>query len=95
MTLLTAEEVAELLHVALITVYKWTAQNKIPHVHLSPKCVRYPLNLLQEWIDAKAHNVEFVEAGKIKTRKEKPRRNGFCKSNIDCIIESVKREVMG
>ncbi len=96
--MLLCNEVADLIHVGRITIRKWTCEGKIPHVHLSPRCVRYPEDLIREWIVGKTHVAESYEAAKqIKpTRKKKfRRRNAAFGGEVDTIIERVKREVMG
>ena len=46
--LLTAEELAERLHVRPSTVREWARRGRIPTVRLSPKVVRYDLSAVVE-----------------------------------------------
>ena len=62
--LLTAEELAERLHVRPSTVREWARRGKIPTVRLSPKVVRYDLSAVVESVGQarrKAKGVQHAE----------------------------------
>ena len=48
--LLTAEEVADLLHVALATVRSWTSEGKIPFYRVGGRAVRYDRVEILDWL---------------------------------------------
>lgn len=48
--LLTPQEAAEALAISARKLWGMTASGEIPHVKLG-RCVRYPVNELQRWID--------------------------------------------
>jgi excisionase family DNA binding protein len=48
-SLLTTEEAAELLGVAVKTIQTWVADRYMPFVKLSTKCLRFDRNDLEQW----------------------------------------------
>ena len=44
-------ETAEFLGVKRGTLYSWVSRNRIPYIRYGPRCVRFDLNELQDWID--------------------------------------------
>ncbi len=51
---LTYDEVREYLGLESIsTIEKWVAAGKIPFTRISPKCVRFPKALLDEWLKSR------------------------------------------
>lgn len=48
--LLTIREVAEILKLAVGSVYHLVSQNRIPHLHLSKRCLRFRRGSIQAWI---------------------------------------------
>jgi excisionase family DNA binding protein len=52
--LLTTGEVAALTGFSEGTIRHWTSQNRIPHVRISARCVRYTVEAIQAWVAEKA-----------------------------------------
>ena len=52
-TLLTAEQVADLMQLDLSTIKKWTAKRKIPHYKIGNKAVRYDPKRIARWLNGK------------------------------------------
>jgi len=48
--LLTIREVAEILKLAVGSVYQLVSQHRIPHVYLSKRCLRFRRGSIQAWI---------------------------------------------
>ncbi len=48
--LLSYRQVSDVLGVKLGTVYSWVSRNRIPHIKLGPRCVRFDAELLQDWV---------------------------------------------
>lgn len=48
--LLTIHEVAEMLKLAVGTVYHLVSQQRIPHLHLSKRCLRFRRGSIRAWI---------------------------------------------
>jgi excisionase family DNA binding protein len=57
--LLTIREVSQLTRLAVGTLYRFSAEHRIPVVHLSRRCIRFRLSDLQRWIQQ--HSAEANE----------------------------------
>ena len=51
--LLRPKEIADLLGVAIKTIYKWTCAGYIPHYKISGGTVRYKASVCEAWLKAK------------------------------------------
>jgi excisionase family DNA binding protein len=51
--ILTAVEAARLLRISRAQVYTLTAAGQLPHVRVSPRCVRYRRGALLAWFEAR------------------------------------------
>ena len=51
--LLTPHEIADVLGVAVSTIYQWTHEEYIPHVKLG-RFVRFRVSEVQKWLDRKS-----------------------------------------
>lgn len=51
-TLMTVEDVASYLKVAVQSVYRWASQEKIPHLKVGGS-LRFDPNEIQEWLNKK------------------------------------------
>ncbi len=51
MKLLGYEEAASLLGVKKGTMYAWVHQNRVPHIRLSQRCVRFDRAELEAWVE--------------------------------------------
>lgn len=51
--LLTVGEVAELTGFAEGTLRHWVSEKRIPVVRISPRCVRFRLSDIEEWLEGK------------------------------------------
>lgn len=56
--LLTVQQVAELIQVAPITIYKWISAGKIPYTKLPSGSVRFDPDKLQNWINNRTVRVK-------------------------------------
>lgn len=52
--LLTPEEVAGYLQVAVKTIYKWSSEGTIPAVKISSRCVRFNVAQVDKWLVKKS-----------------------------------------
>ena len=57
--LLTPKQAAEALAISPRKLWAMTALGKIPHVRLG-RCVRYPVNDLQRWLDSRRQGADSV-----------------------------------
>lgn len=52
--LLSIDELSEILGVTKSTIYSWTSRNKIPHIKLSKRLLKFRKNDIEAWIAKKA-----------------------------------------
>jgi excisionase family DNA binding protein len=57
--LLSYEQAAKLLNIKLGTLYCMVAQQRIPHIRLGKRLVRFPRTALQSWLEE--HSVAIPE----------------------------------
>ena len=50
--LLTVHEVARILNLAVGSIYHLVSQGRIPHVHLSSRCLRFRRDSIRVWINS-------------------------------------------
>jgi excisionase family DNA binding protein len=48
-----AKDIAQLANVTLQTVLKWARENKIPHHRISARCLRFSVEEVNAWLQAK------------------------------------------
>jgi excisionase family DNA binding protein len=93
--LLDIDEVSEMLGVTKATIYSWTSKNKIPHVKLSKRLLKFKEQEIRDWIAGKTVNVNsahLAEKGKMHNRTTTPRQLGG--DDIESIIRNAKEEVL-
>lgn len=68
MRLLNIDEVSVMLGVSKATIYLWTSQNKIPHIKLSKRLLRFREADIISWIAQKSvnHIPDSLRAGRSK-----------------------------
>ena len=52
--LLTIRELSKLTQLAVGTLYRLSAEGRIPTVHLSARCIRFRLSDYRRWVESKA-----------------------------------------
>lgn len=55
--LLTIEELAEQIQVSKHTLYKWVAANKIPHIPMPNRAVRFDPVAIEKWLKSRTITV--------------------------------------
>ena len=88
-------EVSEMLGVTKATIYSWTSQNKIPHIKLSKRLLKFREKEIKDWIADKAVVVDSArptERRKTRTRTITPQQLGG--DYIESIIRNAKKEVL-
>ena len=53
--LLDIDDVSEMLGVTKATIYSWTSQNKIPHIKLSKRLLKFREREIMAWVVAPGH----------------------------------------
>jgi excisionase family DNA binding protein len=93
--LLDIEEVSEILGVTRATIYSWTSRNRIPHVKLSKRLLKFREKEIMDWIAQKS------VATKPKPHAEKKKANPRSKmpsppqkEYIERIVRNAKEEVL-
>jgi len=85
---LDIDELSEILGVTKATIYSWTSQNKIPHIKLSKRLLKFREGEIREWINMKSIQAEVSPV---------VRKNNRFKSSddyIERIITNAKEEVL-
>lgn len=57
-SLITYKEAAALLGVPMGTLYSWVSQNRVPHVRLANRMVRFDRVALEAWLDRRRVDVQ-------------------------------------
>jgi len=60
--LLTYKTVAEMLDVKVNTIYWWVHTNRIPHVRLGPRCVRFESDAIVDWLAKHRSTLDLMSA---------------------------------
>ncbi|MBI5641550.1 MAG: helix-turn-helix domain-containing protein [Nitrospirae bacterium] len=90
--LLDIDDVSEMLGVTKATIYAWTSQNKIPHVKLSRKLLKFRGDEIKAWIVAKS-----ISTDTCRPPEQFRRPETFISDHedfIERIISNAKQEVL-
>jgi len=90
--LLSIDDLTEMLGVTKATIYSWTSQNKIPHIKLSKRLLKFRENDIIDWISKKSINAESSAVDKQNHRTRhaiSPRHDG-----IERIISNAKEKIL-
>lgn len=93
--LLNIDELSEMLGVTKATIYSWTSQNKIPHIKLSKRLLKFREEDIMEWIAKRSVNGDTTQL----YSENKKRRNPRASINLhdECIerfVRNAKEEVL-
>ncbi len=88
--LLNIDELAEMLGVTKATIYSWTSQNKIPHIKLSKRLLKFREDEILKWIEDRS-----VRQGpEVQERKRMKKFQRLNDDRVKEIVETAKREVL-
>jgi excisionase family DNA binding protein len=92
--LIGIDEVSEMLGISKATVYSWTSQNKIPHIKLSTRLLKFREQEITDWIAQKSVGTDTDKVGDEKQHKRC--KTGFDPNDEDVeeIINDAKNEVL-
>ncbi len=90
--LLNVDELVMLLGVTKATIYSWTSQNKIPHIKLSKRLLKFREDEIIRWVEDKSVRDGL---GRVQGHKRTKRFRGLNDDRIKEIVETAKREVLG
>ena len=93
--LLSIEDLVEILGVTKATIYSWTSQNKIPHIKLSKRLLKFKEKDILKWLDRKSVSTDFSHLSQVsrKVRHPKVSHNSH-DDNIEKIISDVKKKIL-
>lgn len=90
--LLDIDDVSEMLGVTKATIYSWTSQNKIPHIKLSKRILKFREDEIKLWLTAKSVSTDTASP------PEQFRKSDVSLSDpgdfIERIISNAKQEVL-
>jgi excisionase family DNA binding protein len=84
--LLDIGELSEILGVTKATIYSWTSQNKIPHIKLSKRLLKFREKEIIDWITAKSVTINSMSPAE---NKNKHYRNHMFQQQPDDSIERI------
>jgi excisionase family DNA binding protein len=93
--LLNIDELSDMLGVTKATIYSWTSQNKIPHIKLSKRLLKFREGDIVEWISKRSFNANSSHQ-KLEMRKSKV-PGAYINPHDECIerfVRNAKEEVL-
>jgi len=93
--LLDIDDVSEMLGVTKATIYSWTSQNKIPHIKLSKRLLKFREREIMAWVMARTVNTD-TTCPTEREGKRTPRRlsRPLCDDHIERLIRDAKEQVL-
>ena len=91
--LLNIDEVAEILGVNKTTIYSWTSQNRIPHIKLTRRVLKFREKEIMDWISKKSVHGDEPPASK-SNRRYTRLSSSLSDDSIERIIRNAKKEVL-
>jgi len=93
--LLNIDELSEILGVTKSTIYSWTSQNKIPHIKLSKRLLKFRENDIEAWIGRRAVSADtsFLVQEDEKRKRSRTSLN-LHDDFIEKIIRNAKKRVL-
>lgn len=91
--LLSIDDLTEILGVTKATIYSWTSQNKIPHIKLSKRLLKFRENEIMDWISKKSVNSDTPASNK-RNRRYIGRSSNQSDDGIERIIRNAKEEIL-
>jgi excisionase family DNA binding protein len=93
--LLNIDELAEILGVTKATIYSWTSQNKIPHIKLSKRLLKFREKEIMDWISKRSISADGSSVDKQHKHNSRSRPSSNMRENsIERIIRNAKEEVL-
>lgn len=84
-----------MLVVTKATIYSWTSQNKIPHIKLSKRLLKFREHDIMAWIEKKSVHAELQISERFRNRPKSSKKIlSLEKEQIEKMIENAKKEVL-
>lgn len=93
--LLSIDELCEFLGVTKATIYSWTSNNKIPHVKLSKRLLKFREEEIKAWIIQKSVKTDALHIIQKRKNINSKVPQDIHDDYIDRIIKNAKEEVLG
>jgi excisionase family DNA binding protein len=93
--LLNVDELSEILGVTKATIYSWTSRNKIPHIKLSKRLLKFKKNDIEAWIAKRAVSADASFSVQGDKRRKRSRTSlNLHDDFIERIIRNAKDEAL-
>jgi excisionase family DNA binding protein len=93
--LLSIDDLSAMLGVAKATIYSWTSKNKIPHIKLSKRLLKFKEDEIIAWIEKRSIHIDSQVSKRIQNKHKSSKKNlSFESGLIEKIIENAKKEVL-
>jgi excisionase family DNA binding protein len=93
--LLSVDEVAEMLGVTKATIYSWTYRNKIPHIKLSKRLLKFRERDIIDWIAEKAVSADHTTTSRKSNNGGRTKRSSCLRDDdIERLVRNAKEEIL-
>lgn len=93
--LLSVDEVAEMLGVTKATIYSWTYRNKIPHIKLSKRLLKFRERDIIDWIAEKAVSADHTTTSRKSNNGGRKKQSSCLRDDdIERLVRNAKEEVL-
>lgn len=93
--LLNIDEVSEILGVTRATIYSWTSRNRIPHIKLSKRLLKFRYKEIMDWIAEKSVTTNPAPQAEKKNVNTRPKVfTPPQKEYVEGIVRNAKEEVL-
>lgn len=93
--LLSIDELSKMLGVTKATIYSWTSQNKIPHIKLSKRLLKFQEKKIMDWISKRSISADTSLVNR--QDKHNPRSklsSSQMEDSVERIIRNAKEEIL-
>lgn len=93
--LLSIDELTKILGVTKATIYSWTSQNKIPHIKLSKRLLKFREKDIIEWISKRSVTADTASINRQQEHSPGTRPSVISeKDRIERIIRNAKKAIL-
>jgi len=92
---LSIGDLTEILGVTKATIYSWTSQNKIPHIKLSKRLLKFREKEIMDWLSERSINADTSSVDKHgKHNSRTILSSNLENDSIERIIRNAKEEIL-
>jgi excisionase family DNA binding protein len=93
--LMNIDDICEFLGVTKATIYSWTSQNKIPHIKLSKRLLKFREKDIIDWISKRSVNADTASFNQQDKHSHRSRpSSNLREDSIERIIRNAKQEIL-